>query len=52
MYGATSSSRMQNIVQGAAALGAANVYVTSKGVDPYAALPKYWNLEVSAAAAN
>ncbi|MDB0507977.1 spherulation-specific family 4 protein [Ralstonia solanacearum] len=52
VYGATSSSRMQNIVQGAAALGAANVYVTSKGVDPYAALPKYWNLEVSAAAAN
>ncbi|QUP56321.1 hypothetical protein GO998_21750 (plasmid) [Ralstonia syzygii] len=53
VYGVPSASRMLTLVQGAAALGAGSVYVTSRGLpDTYVALPRYWSQEVSAAAAN
>ncbi len=53
VYGATATGRMQSIVQGASALGAGSVYVTPRGLpNPYTTLPKYWNQEVAAAAAN
>lgn len=53
VYGVPSASRMLTIVQGAAALRAGSVYVTSRGLpDTYVSLARYWSQEVSAAAAN
>ncbi|MFP4593197.1 spherulation-specific family 4 protein [uncultured Ralstonia sp.] len=49
---AASTTQMATFVRGASAKGAATVYITSLTLpDPYAALPRYWSLEVTDAAA-
>ena len=52
VYGA-SKSQMTKIMNGAAARGAGNMFVTSdKLANPYDTLPPYWTDEVGRAAAN
>jgi hypothetical protein len=52
VYGA-SKSQMTKIMNGAAARGASNMFVTSdKLANPYDTLPSYWTDEVNRAAAN